>query len=51
MKNFQRLSDEGSLSLNEWQNLLADLKRIAERYGLEHIEEAVNHLKLGRQCR
>ena len=33
------------LSVNDWYNLLAALQTVIDRYGLEEVESAVEHIK------
>lgn len=40
------LSSELIISCAEWANLLFALKTVVERYGLEAVEEAINHVKI-----
>jgi hypothetical protein len=34
------------MSVSEWYDLLQDLKRLCERYGLEPVKDAVRHLEI-----
>ncbi len=36
---------EPIMSVTEWENLLAALRTIVERYSIEAVEDAVDHLK------
>jgi hypothetical protein len=40
------LPKEVILSVTEWANLLAALKTVIERYGLQEVEEAIDHFKV-----
>ena len=40
------MANSAVLSLTEWQNLLSELKRIADRYGEDAINEALKYMQV-----